>query len=377
MYGVALTTTVDPGHPEYWNEVRANLDQIVENARNKVEARERGVYKKQKKDAVKKELDIALELSETLSEATPNVLNKAQKELYITFRDFAAQHQSDFMRNARGVWGNEDFQWYRNYIPTIALGRKRTGDISSDTLIRHGANNLWDGVQTGTPQYSQLASRQAGANKKRTAPQGYFYDYDLMSVAHKFASSELTDLYTTREAKILNHLLSGAQGSPVKNNEGKSIHDVMSVPAIDGLIYQVKNIIGASQVTDAEVNDLLKGVLKIKDTFATAVLATTGQFLVQASSALPAAIIMSPKGFGKAMAMLTKFERGKTDLSSLKQWLDDNGLSIQLRDALFERFQTIEDVQKRGISRGMGKWRALADEMTTYALRSGDKWLLD
>jgi hypothetical protein len=136
----------------------------------------------------------------------------------------------------------------------------------------------------------------------------------------------------------------------------------------------MKSIVGSTLAVDPEINNVVKGIIKARDSVATAMLATTGQFLVQASSAFPAAILMSPKGFGRAMKVMTGFERMTTDFEGVKKFIEENGLSIQLRDVLFERFQTIEDVQREGFARHAGNVKALSERISSGALRHGDKF---
>jgi hypothetical protein len=374
IFANAFTTNLTEEQEGYWEEVEQNLNQIVENTLNKIRANNSGVYNGDK-GRIAKENQIAQELKETIlkKKSMKGILSKGQQELYDKFRAFNDKHKSDIART-QGVWGDDEFIPLNNYVPSMALGKVKDGNIGGENplITNPQGDNLYDAV-TGNKNYGRISGKQSGNRKEKQAPKGYFYDYDMMSIAHKYSTSMLLDVYSTRELKKLNLLLNGANGTPVQV-EGKNIHNVMSPKAITGLNYQLRSIAGAAAASDPEVGKALAGLFKAKDYMTKAVLATTGQFLVQASSAFPAAIIMSPKGYYRASKVLAGFENGTKDLSTVKQFLEDNGLSIQLRDVLFERFQTVEDVQKSGVNRTGANVRAFSDKVTTYALRTGDKF---
>ena len=374
MYGMAFSTQLPPSHPEYWNEVELNLSLAVQNSQNKLKAFQDEAYKDLPERMIREELKIAQELHELIlaRKTMDGILTPNQQKLYDEFRAFASKYENDMERNTKGVWGGK-FKRQFNYFPTFTLGKVDSTSIQGDELIPNDhINSLWEGLQKNK-NYGKVIARQSGFTKDKVAPKGYFYDYDAISIAHKFAPATLFDLYASRELKTLNQLLNGAQGERVKVG-GQDLKDVMSFPAIQGLNRQIKSIVGATTLRDADISRNMKWLQNAKNSVATALLATTGQFLVQASSAFPAAIIMDPKGFPKALKVLTGFEQGVLNFSILRNFLKENGLSIQLRDALFERWQTTEDIQKEGLNRHTEGWKIAAERMATSALRRGDKF---
>ncbi len=374
MYGVAFTTNSNPTDPDYWAEVKSNLDTIVQNSHNKLAALNAKTWKGATRATVLDEIKIAEELSAQImrTKSMKGVLTTPQQKLYDTFREFITKHEKDATRNARGVWGDTSFNVFKNYIPTKALGRVDKGDLTgSDDLIPNTKEQeLWKNIQG--KKHGRIMSKQNGATKRRTEPKGYIYDYNLMSVANKYAAPLLFDIYATRELKSLNQLLNGIT-KPVSVG-GKNIYSIMSPKAIEGLNYQLKNIADTHVTTDSETAPALRALFKAKDVMSTAKLATSGQFIIQASSAIPAAMIMNWNGFGKAMKVLSGAERGTDNFGTIKEFLEKNGLSIQLRDFLFERFQTVEDINAKGVPRTFGKVKSKLEESATYLLRSGDKF---
>ena len=379
MYGTAYSTFTSPTEvEEHRAEVLANIQGIVENAQNKLDAYNNKVYRgRQKEIQIKNELKIAQELLKTIT-ANPDpdakVLTTHQQELYDEFRKFLTTYENEIERNSKGLWGDEKFKKQFNYFPTFALGKVRGGmNITKDEIIPNDANtNLWEA--TNEPQNAgKIVGRRSGNTREKVKPKGYFYDYDVMSVANKFAAPTLFDLYASRELKQLNHLLVGNQGNPITFN-GKDISAVMSDNVAQGLVYQIKSIVGTTSVMDKEVNDFLKVAINARTTIATAMMVTAGQFLTQPSSAFPAAIIMNPTGFPKALKVMAGLQSNTTNFSTIKDFIEREGLTIQLRDILFERFNTIEDFNKSGLGKKAANTRAHNEAMASYAIRSGDKF---
>ncbi len=375
MYGAAFSTTLPPTHPEYWDEVTENLAWIVENAKNKISAIKEKLHDGNATRA-DKELEIAQDLQRRIGRVRDmnGILTTRQQELYDAIRTFTSTHEEDLKRNTKGVWGDHTSVWQNNYFPTFALGRVRRGTKGDDSIIPNArnSNNLWEGMQKDK-SYGKIISHQSGFTKRRVKPEGYFYDYDAWSIAHKFAPATLFDLYASRELKSLNLLINGNQNVPA-SIDGNNIDSILPAKAVNAINKQIKSIVGSTIISDAEIAKWVKPFLAIRNNVAVAALATGGQFLVQASSAFPASIIMSPTGFPKALKILTGFEQGVGNFTVLRDFIKENGLSIQLRDALFERWQTIEDVQKEGLHRFNGNWKAWNERIATSALRRGDKF---
>ncbi len=376
MYGTAFTTGLSPTNPDYWGEVTENLDKIILDVLNKIKAIDKGVEKRTSREQAVAELHIAGELKKTIlaRKSMSGILTRGQQALYDTFREFIAEHETDAERNARGVWGDDTFNRLHNYTPLKALGRVRTGEFSEDDqlIANPKAQNLWESIFKHT-NYGKIQTGQNGATKQRMKTKGIYYDNNIMSVANKYAAPLLFDIYATRDLKALNQLLHGATGNPV-SVDGESIYEIMSPQAVKGLDYQLKSIVGSSGYSDSETPRLLRWLFKQKDLLSTARLATAGQFLVQASSAVPAALIMNPKGFMRAMSTLTGMERGYGKFDTLKEFLSEHGLSIQLRDYLFEKFQTEEDIAAKGLRRGIGIVGGKLEQIATAPLRKGDKF---
>lgn len=378
MYGAIFSTQLSPTDPDYWSEVELNALRVIQNSQNKINAFEAEVYKgKIEERELRNELNIARELHDRILQrkSMDGILSRGQQELYNEFRAFITHFEGDMKRNTQGVW-NADFKQQFNYFPTFALGNERLGNHNQqDELVPSDhVNNLWEALHQNK-NYGQTIGRQSSFVREKQQPKNYFYDYDAMSIAHKFAPSVLFDLYATRELKILNQLLNGTNNNPISSG-GKTIDAVISRPAVKGLNKQIKSIVGGVTMYDEGLTRAYRFVQQLKNNTATALLGTTGQFLVQTSSAIPAAIMMAPTGFARALGVVTGIERGNTH-SALKEAMDrlvDKGASITIRDILFERWDTIEDKNKKGFARVQGTWKARADQATTWMLRNGDKF---
>ena len=367
MFGVAFATNTAPGFSGYWDEVYDNLNTIIENSENKRNALE---YKKiqgtSKKD-VEREIAIAKELKraiikEKLSPEESKILTEGQKALYNGFRDFSMELEPLMRMNTESVWG-ADFKTLFNYMPKVALGKFGQSDMSSDEIVDSNATNLMDVANES--DYGRILAARSGFTKPREKPKGYYYDYNIMSVARRWSKSLLFDGFVSNEIKILSSLMSP------KNHE----MDKILGPNLREVLHgHLKDLVSAGRQFNDINGLLLSPLLKAADRMSTAIIATSGQLVTQMSSAIPAAMIYSGgPAFAKAVATLTGLHRGSVDFGSLSQWMKENGMGIQVRDIIFERFNTVEDLNSGGWLRDVTRIGNKAEEWTTTAIRHSDK----
>lgn len=372
LYGGIFSTINAPGTEEWHTEVISNAKAAVLATKSKLKALEEKNYKgdlskKLIQDEIKEAQDI-LEAITKHPERSP--LTKGQQAIYDAIREFAASHEQDFIRNSVGAWGIEDFQKRYNYFPTLAQGSvDNGGDISNDPLIRGGSDNLADALFSGGDKglYGQVYGKKVWSNYQRLNPRGYFYEHDALAIAKRWGNSMLFDLYATKELKAINSIL-----------EDKTLKQEYKVRVREAFKKHLKNVAGGASRADTEVSGLLKSAMKVRDRLYTAALATSGQIVLQSSSGFVAAAVMgahlnpvtSLRDFSKATAAAMG---SLGSMSKLQKFLENEGMGIQLRDILFEKYLTAEDYQRylagiklKGISNKI-------DNISEWALRSGDK----
>ncbi len=370
MYGSMFSTTTDPDyHEDKWRqEVRENADFAVEASQAKLAAfNEKKYHGELSKKQIEREIEVAKELRSKVSGKFDmnKILTPGQQELYEHIRDFAESHENDFQRNSVAAWGNDNYQKRFNYFPTQAQG-KTTG-IDKDNLIDEGKANLFEAAgQTTEKNKANVYGKRVWSNYRRMNPNGYFYDFDALSLSSRWSQKMLYDLYATTELKALNRLLSS---NDFQKAVGDKVHQAFT--------KQLKSIAGVGHIYSGDnLGGVAKAALKWRDKVYTAAIATGGQMFSQASSGVGAATVISmmagPKGIiymAKAIKATTQaqFSSGK-----LQKFLEDNGLGIQLRDILFEKYLTPKDFETFNRRRSNQIVNTI-ENTTEWALRSGDK----
>lgn len=368
MYGTIRTTNTPAADKVgYWKEITENLDWVINNTKNKLKSKESGEYRAESLELIKLEIEVAEELKKTIldKKSVDGVLTPGQTALYNTFRDFSKSIEKDAERNARGVWGSKEFIKQNDYFPTMAVGNVDTGDLDGkDTLVpNQHVNNLYDAVVTGN-DYGNVRAKQAGSTKFRSKPQNYFYDYDLRSIARKWAQPTIFDIHASRSVKILNLML----------NQNKDVLKVMDRSLVKNVNKQIRSIVGASSYNIDDFGRATTAVLGALDKYTTALIATTGQLLTQGSSVISAVIIAPPNKVGKAISTMVGIERGSEDFSTLNEWLDKNGMGIQYRDALFFKLRHVHGSKSTQRARILSKVGDVAEGITRYAFTQTDKF---
>lgn len=369
MYGSIFSTKNDPRNTNEWEkEVLDNAKFALESAINKKTAREQSNYKGDlNRKEIDKEIEIATDLYDKLKKKTSmdNILDKGETEFYNHFTKFAKDHEQDFFRNSFGAWGS-DIEPRFNYFPTMAQG-KVNGVLSNenDELIRNNKDNLFEalGLHDIKSDKSAVYAKKSNSQYKRQNPKGYFYNFDAMNIAERWSKNMLYDLYATTELKALNRLF---KDSEFRKN--------INVKTTDAFVKQIRSIAGVGNKYDSE----LPAFFKVMGNLYTATLATSGQIFNQSSSGFAAAAVIAahgglnaPRNFAKAVsaAFSSTFS---TDTSKLNQFMKDNGLGIQVRDILFEKYLGSDDY-KSYLGSKLQKFRNTMQNMTEWSLRKGDK----
>jgi len=371
LYGGIFSTVNAPDSKQWKAEVLANAQAAYEAAKNKKQAKEEGNYRGSLKDAyIQNEVDHAKEILDAIKKGKQDILTPAQEKLYNKIREFANSHQDDFERNSVGIWGNEDFQKRYNYFPTLAQGSiNKGGQLKDSELIRDGADNLFEALSSDGSKgtYGYVYGKKVWSNYRRTNSKGYFYENDALAIAKKWSKSMLYDLYASKELKAINRVL-----------EDKSFQKEFKVKTRDAFKEHLRSISGSANRFDPEAGFVLRNILKVRDKLYTAALATSGQILLQSSSGFAAAAVLSAnlnpitsmQSFAKAVSAASG---SLVNTSKLQKFLEKEGLGIQLRDILFEKYLSAEDYQNylAGI-----KIKGLANKVeniTEWSLRAGDK----
>lgn len=369
MYGSVFSTKNDPRNTTEWEkEVLDNAKFAVESAINKKTAKGQSNYKGDlNRKEIDKEIEIATSLYDKLKNkpSMDNILDKGETEFYQHFTKFAKDHEQDFFRNSFGAWGS-DIEPRFNYFPTMAQG-KVNGVLSNenDELIRNNKDNLFEalGLHDIKSDKSAVYAKKSNSQYKRQNPKGYFYNFDAMNIAERWSKNMLYDLYATTELKALNRLFKDPE---FRKN--------INVKTTDAFVKQIRSIAGVGNKYDSE----LPAFFKVMGNLYTATLATSGQIFNQSSSGFAAAAVIAahgglnaPKNFAKAVsaAFSSTFS---TDTSKLNQFMKDNGLGIQVRDILFEKYLGSDDY-KSYLGSKLQKFRNTMQNMTEWSLRKGDK----
>lgn len=373
MYGGIFSTTTQPGTARYTEEILSNAKNTVEAARHKLTAKENENYRGDLTTKyIQNEIKIAEDILAQLTKGGVNtkILSDTQNNFYTKVKDFASQHEADFERNSVGNWGLKDFQKRWNYFPTLAQGSiEKGGQLREDELLRGEADNLFEATSTDGKRgtYGYIYGKKVWSNYRRTNPKGYFYENDALAIARRWSQSMLYDLYASKELKAINRLL-----------EDPKFKQEFKIRTRDAFKNHLRSISSSGSRMDPETVGFLKPLLKVRDRLYTAALATQGQILLQSSSGFVTAAILSAKlnpitgvrSFGRAV----KAASGSLgSMSKLQKFLEKEGLGIQLRDVLFEKYLTAEDYQNylaaikaKGIANKL-------ENATEWALRSGDK----
>lgn len=375
MYGGIFSTINDPNNTEAWiDEVLENAQHSLSAAKNKLSAVKDKTYRGHLLEReVKKEIDIAEKILSKL-QANPSmdgILDKNEKEFYNRVVSFAKLHENDFFLNTEAIWGNEGSQRRYNYFPTLAqgkVGKRENSDYSEkDELVFTGAESLSEALSGGSTKlrYTDIYSKKVWSNYKRFNPKDYYYEYDALAIGKKWSKRMLYDIYASKEIKALDGLMRDPQTKKLLGD----LHPV--------ILKQLKSIVQGTQYTDSGLGPTAMRALKIKDSLYMAALATSGQLIIQASSGIIGAAVLSAnlnpvsatKNFSKALKYAGEMTLFKD--SPLHKWLDETGMGIQLRDTGFENYLSSNDYRTYTIFTSL---RRKAENVTEWAVRSGDKF---
>lgn len=372
MYGAIMSTVSKPGTKEWVTEVGYNAKAAVAAANSKMEAFKTKNYKGSlSKKAIENEQRIAEEIqSKIIGNGTlSKILNDKQYDFYNKIKGFAAKHEADFERNSVGNWGNEDFQKRWNYFPTLAQGSvDKGGDVKSDALLRGNADNLFEALSDeGKKGYGYVFGKKVWSNYRRMNPKGYFYENDALAIAQKWGKSMLYDLYASKELKAINRVLEDGKFKQEYNTNIRSAFQ-----------KHLKSISGAANKYDPNVGAVVKFLLKSRDKLYTAALATSGQILLQSSSGFVAAAVMSmhlnPKTSLQSFSKAVQAAAGSLKhTSKFQRFLEENGLGIQVRDILFEKYLSAEDYRAFQALRKVKGISNKIENVSEWSLRAGDK----
>lgn len=367
MVGAIFSTKNAPNTKEWVSEIKENAQFIIDASKTKLEAKKNAKYRGELSEKeIAAEIDYAQEIKNKLDKTQDisQILTPKQKKFYDEFREFSKGKEIEFERNSRGVWGNDSYEPRYNYFPTFAQGKLESGDLRDDPLLKGNSDNLFEALNDKNEEYNNIYSKKANANHKRIQPKNYFYEYDALAIASRWSKSMLYDVYASTELKAINRVL--------KDAEFKKHFNARTV---DAFTFHLKSISKAGGKYDPTAGPFLRGLMKTRDRLYTATLATSGQLLVQSSSGFVGAAVLAAnlnpltamKSFSKAVTAATS-AMGET--SKLQKFLEDNGMGIQLRDVLFEKYLTSEDYRKYLQAR---KLINKAENATEWALRAGDK----
>lgn len=373
-YGSIFSTVNSPMEKELWKEeVINNASHSYESAKNKLVAYNSGVYKGDlTKEQVTEEVKITKDILDTLSKnvSMDKILSKEQRELYDKIREFSDKHSYDFERNAVAIWDKDYIPRY-NYFPTIADGRT-DGDITNDELLNEGKDNLNNALTGANPApANNISGKKSGSIEKRTNPKGYYYELDALAISKRHIKNILLDNYGSLEFKIMNRVL-----------DDPKFKQSFSPKLREAFLKSLKNISGATRKFDQDQNSVVKGIMSVRDTLYTTALATMGQSILQASSGFVAAAVIAANtnpakatktfatAFNYSTAMLSGNEKGK----KLLDWIEKNGLGIQMRDIFFEKYLSAEDYRKGATIKGLKKVSTAVNNFNETPMRKGDKW---
>lgn len=371
LYGGIFSTVNAPSTKQWETEVIANAQAAYDAAKNKKQAKDEDNYRGSLKDKyIDNEIAHAKEILDAVKVGKKDILTPAQQKLYNKIRDFAEKHQDDFERNSVGGWGIENFQRRYNYFPTLAQGSINKGGQLRDTeLLRDQSDNLMEALSSDGSRgtYGYVYGKKVWSNFRRTNPKGYYYENDALAIAKKWSKSMLYDLYATKELKAINRVL-----------EDRTFQKEFKVKVRDAFKYHLRSISGAANKFDPEAAGIFRTMMKVRDKLYTAALATSGQILLQSSSGFAAAAVLSahlnPVTSMQSFSKAVKAAMGSLGATSkLQKFLEKEGMGIQLRDILFEKYLSAEDYQNylAGI-----KVKGLANKIenvTEWSLRAGDK----
>lgn len=367
MYGGVFSTVNAPNSVEWQKEIKENAEHSLEAAQAKLQAYNDKLYRHElKKREIEQEISIAKELKDKIDKnlSMDNILSPAEKKIYDKIREFATKHEQDFVNNSKAVWDQDPDLRY-NYFPTLAQGRVDTADakdLKNDEILRGNADNLFEALDENT-NYSNLQAKKVWSTYKRKNPKNYYYQNDALAIAKRWGKTLLFDIYASGELRTMNRVF---KDQDFRRAIGTNTHAAF--------LKQIKSAAGSGVKYDPNVGDLTKGLMKVRDNLYTATLATSGQIALQAVSGFTGAAILTAnlnpvkatKNFGKAVkAAAMSF----SDKSKFTKLLEEQGLGIQLRDILFEKYLSPDDYR----STKLAKIKKFSQTTTELPIQSGDK----
>lgn len=352
MYAMLQPSEGGTLSPEQWE---AQLQKNIEDEFKALDAKLDAANKKSKNysltnkpvNEVKKEIEILKELQKDFS------INEKQQELLDAFRSMLDDYSMAARINTEAVH-NKTFDPLQYYIPKKALGKNKGNFVEND----YGDNlvNILTGAVTDE---NSTAPAQSGYTKSRAdIADGTYYEYDLLRIATNYASSVTFDVMATKEVKMLNKLL-----------KSQRFKDIVGKENVKVIKNRLSGNIKAGVSKGRNYNKITKALEKIKNKYVVGMLGTSTQFLVQFMGTLPGMYLQNPKGFPKAVKYFASPEKFR----QLEDFIEKNGMSIKVRDVLFEKFENIEDFDKGTIGRGASKYGRVVENTTTYLLRKSDK----
>ena len=148
--------------------------------------------------------------------------------------------------------------------------------------MRGGADNLYEALSEGT-DYAQVHGKKVWSTYNREKnPKGYFYEFDALAIGKKWSKTMLFDINASTPLRLLNKMLSS-----------KKVERALGAKTRDAVVAQIKSAALSGMIYDPSVGKLVRGLMKYRDFTYMAGLVTTGQLLLQMSSGVAAATVIS------------------------------------------------------------------------------------
>jgi hypothetical protein len=333
----------------YLEEIERNIKHFERALKNKLRASEANEYKHVPKKQILREIELFNKVKEQiLNNDVDNskILTDGQKEYY------------DFMRNAldlilpeikhtSNINIGEIFEGLNDYFPLQGVGL--ADDKGHQEELMSGLQV--DKILTNPNKTTGMDKIDNNHIKERTGSKKAFYNNNSFAVFEEYMGAVLYDIHTAREIHTIHTLLSA-----------KATKEVLGHKNVAKFYERAKHSINISRRKVSRYSSAIRWLEKIRGNILVGQVANLGQWAKQVVSMLPANIAMNPKGFPKAMKIMTTWSQSRLD-----EWFNKYGAGLQRRDVFMEKLGS-----PMAYSNRLARMSEKNENMSSTAIRKAD-----
>lgn len=360
----------DPTKPLTLQEKFQKLREMLEV--KKFAAQHGELYQESVED-VEQEIDNLTEIYTALVNGT-DALTDGEMAYYNEMRRMLDDLEEAVRVNAEIIHGTK-FVTIRNYVPTVVIGAMPVKvSVSPTQFVTSGAMGSQSSLLNVTPNNifrNVLTVGQSAFQLQRTGGRGVFYNTNVHSVMAQYLNSVAFDMHAAYYVRVLNAMFTGKNKLALMENLGVDNTRRLFNYQREAILYARR---GAYNL-----KPFVKALLELKNTLATAKIGTSGQFVSQLLSMVPA--IIAQNGYSNTQEALQALIIYYADLHLQQPSQTGHNIGILLhksanvtiRNFFMEKYESAEDVAKRGIARGLQRAKEKADRITTAVMTRSDK----